>query len=107
MRRIGHIVDIHAGTKLPLLVGLLRDRHRGAGKAQAVAAKLRGGIGDLRDHTRIVRPRHVDDSDAHRRRLVCQEQHATTVGILPQRHPLTTFAGAVQVGMADDLHIAG
>ena len=104
---IGYVIHVHAGIGLPHSLDLVRHRERRAGQTERVAARERGLHRNLGDDLWILRLRHVDRGEAHRRGFVGEEQHALAIWILPQREPFAAFAGAVQVAVADDLHVAG
>ena len=107
MRGIGDVVGVHAGMGLSGLLDLVRHRQRGAGQAERIAAHELRLDRKLGDDLGILGLGHVDRAEAHRRRLMGEEQHALAVGVLPQRQPLAALAHAVQVAVADDLHVAG
>ena len=60
---------------------------------------------DLGDDGRLFGMADIEHADAHRPGLVREIEHATSVGILPDRQAFAALARAVEVAAADDLHV--
>ena len=108
MRRVGDVVGVHAGMRAarPSRPGARRPAWclTGPASCSARTAASTGIWAMTLGSSGLVTSMTLKHIGAD---FMREEQHAPAIGILPQRQPLAALARAVQVAVADDLHVAG
>ena len=92
----GDVEQLEAGRLLPVLLGLVGDRHDVADDLERVGAHVALRQVGLHDHLRLARVGDVDGGEVLRRALVREPQDAAAVRRDLDRHAFADAAEAVE-----------